>query len=206
MYSLGVLLFLVLCTQITDSVERSWQEIMAMEKQKYMKKYRRQNKDLNPYKGLKNMTTDYMFAKEAGAIIQMTQEFIRDMDMKMRDVYRVEKRYVRTFDFGAGKLYHQLESIFEHMVHLYRNTTNYDKLYGYGVDLRSDIVGSLQFMLSDYMEFITMVEQYKERYRLFKQHSRTWEIRAMVQDVLTKNKIYPRGTRPAVSLDSDCCK
>ncbi|XP_047993007.1 uncharacterized protein LOC125231592 [Leguminivora glycinivorella] len=204
MYSLGVLLFLLLCTQqLTDSVERSWQEVLAMEKQRSMRKSRRQNKNLDPYKGLKNMTTDYMFAKEAGAILQMTTEFIRDMDMKMRDVYRVEKRYIRTFDFGAGKMYQQLESIFEHMVHLYRNTTNYDKLYGYGVDLRSDIVGSLQFMLSDYMEFITIVEQYKERYRLFKQHSKSWEIRAMIQDVLMRFNITPRGTRPAMKADSD---
>ncbi|XP_061726423.1 uncharacterized protein LOC133531983 [Cydia pomonella] len=180
-FALGILLLLLLwIIQLTNSTDQSWQEILEMEKMGS----RRKNK---PW------TKKQLNAKEAGAIIQMTIEFIKDMDMKMRDVYRVEKIYIRTYDFGAGKMYQDLETYFDHMISLYRNTSKINKVYGPNTDLRSDIVGSLQFMLSDYCQFLSTMDNYKQRYNLFKVHGRTWEIRDRIQAALIQDNQYPYG-------------
>ncbi|XP_061727643.1 uncharacterized protein LOC133532811 isoform X1 [Cydia pomonella] len=84
--------------------------------------------------------------KEVSAIIHMTLEFVKDMDLKMRDVRRIERYYYGTMDFGAGRIYTAIGNKFDHMCSLYKNTSQISYIIEQERNLRSDVVGMLQFM------------------------------------------------------------
>ncbi|XP_061727645.1 uncharacterized protein LOC133532811 isoform X2 [Cydia pomonella] len=129
--------------------------------------------------------------KEVSAIIHMTLEFVKDMDLKMRDVRRIERYYYGTMDFGAGRIYTAIGNKFDHMCSLYKNTSQISYIIEQERNLRSDVVGMLQFMLSDYMEFLSLIDLFKERYTHWKTSSLHWLLRDTIKKFLVSREIYP---------------
>ncbi|XP_048003096.1 uncharacterized protein LOC125239524 [Leguminivora glycinivorella] len=129
--------------------------------------------------------------KEVSAIIYMTLEFVKDMDMKMRDVRRVERYYYGTMDFGAGRIFTAIGNKFDHMCALYRNTSWITYSIEQERQLRPEMVGMLQFMLSDYHEFLSLIDLFHERYTHWKKSSLRWQIRDIIEKFLVSKQKYP---------------
>ncbi|XP_063631599.1 uncharacterized protein LOC134802808 isoform X2 [Cydia splendana] len=180
-FSLGILLFLLLwIIQVSGSNNQTWQEILEMEKT-----ISRRQEDPTS-----------MRQKTAGAILKMTVEFLKDMDMKMIDVYRLEHKYigVRTSDFGAGKLYQDIETRFKHMIKLYKTTSRFKYMMEENMNheaLREKGVGSLQSMLSDYNQLLSIIDLYRFRKKLSKKYNKYSELRDLIQKNLISHKRYP---------------
>ncbi|XP_063631210.1 uncharacterized protein LOC134802461 [Cydia splendana] len=139
---------------------------------------------------LKPQSKDWM-RKEISAIIHMTVDFVKDMDMKMPEVRRIERFYYNSFDFGAGRLHTAMENKLDHMCSLYRNTSQVPYIIEKERDLRSEVVGMLQFMLSDYNELQSLVDLFKERVRHWRQMSKRFLDHDTIKTYLISQKVLP---------------
>ncbi|XP_063631209.1 uncharacterized protein LOC134802459 [Cydia splendana] len=129
--------------------------------------------------------------KEISAIIHMTLEFVKDMDMKMRDVRRIERNYYGTYDFGAARIFSAIGNKFDHMCALYKNTSRVPYIIEQERDLRSEVVGMLQFMLSDYDELQSLIDLFKERFKHWRQISKRYLDHEIIKKYLISQKVFP---------------